>query len=166
MLYFSIGSRSFYDDRIHCTWPADAVPITAAEHQALLAGLNAGMSVALDAEGHPVATDTSSLPIRREGCWRRLEADMHHYIFVTNGYPQPSQITLQAIYADPSSAEAQRAAVRAIFDWVRGCVLAHYYGKKAEILASDIPENVAWNFSAACDSAAPGYTLAQIMQLA
>lgn len=100
----------------------------------------------------------------REKIWRRLEADMHQYIFVTHDYPQPTQIMLQAIYSDPDSSEAQRAACKAIFDWVKRYVLHYYYTKKAEIMSAKDPEAMTWDFNA-CDQWAPGYSLAKIIQM-
>ncbi len=101
---------------------------------------------------------------RQESAWKRLEAGLHDYIFAVHDYPQPTQITLQAIYADPDSNEAQRAACKAIFDWIRGFVLPYYYAKKAEILESSDPAGVAWDFSS-LDPGAPGHTLAQIITM-
>jgi len=103
--------------------------------------------------------------VDRDAIWRRLEFDMHHYIFVTHDYPQPTQITLQALYSDPDSTAAQRAACKQIFDWIKGVVLKYYYSRKAEILKSADPESVRWDFGAKCDAAAPGTTLAQIISL-
>ncbi len=101
----------------------------------------------------------------RDAICRRLESDMHHYIFVTHDYPQPTQITLQALYSDPDSTADQRAACKQIFDWIKGVVLKYYYSRKAEILKSSDPESVRWDFGAICDAAAPGITLAQIISL-
>jgi hypothetical protein len=101
----------------------------------------------------------------RSKTWRRLEADMHRYIFETRDYPQPTQITLQAIYVDPSSSDAQRAACKEIFDWVKGTVLAYYYEIKLEIMRSEDPEGISWDFIARCDVSAPFHTLAKIIQM-
>ncbi len=50
------------------------------------------------------------LPAIREKTWRRLEADLHRDIFVTRDYPEPTQISLRAIYNDPDCNAAQRTA--------------------------------------------------------
>ena len=113
-------------------------------------------------DGNSWVQDISAL---REKTWRRLEADMHHHIFVTHDYPTPTQITLQALFGDPSSNEAVRLACREIFEWVKKSVLPYYYTKKSEILASDTPELVEWDFPKNCDENAPGYTLKQIIDL-
>lgn len=107
----------------------------------------------------------SDLGALRGVTWRRLEADMHNYIFTVQDYPQPTQITLQAIYADPESNAGQRAACKSIFDWIKNTVLLYYYTKKMEILSSAAPEGVAWDFPANCDAAAPGLSLAQILTM-
>jgi hypothetical protein len=107
----------------------------------------------------------SDLAAMRGATWRRLEADMHNYIFTVQDYPQPTQITLQAIYADPESNAGQRAACKSIFNWIKSAVLPYYYTKKIEILSSQAPEGVSWDFPANCDGSAPGLTLAQILQM-
>ncbi len=104
------------------------------------------------------------LPGLRQATWRRLEEDLHRYIFETRDYPQPTQITLQALYGDPDSTPAMRAAIKQIFDWVKS-VLSYYYDRKAKILSADDPEAVGWDFAKACDATAPGHTLADILQL-
>ena len=108
---------------------------------------------------------THAWVVDREAICRRLESDMHHYIFVTHDYPQPTQITLQAMYSDPDGSAAQRAACKQVFDWIKGVVLPYYYARKADILGSADPEAVRWDFAANCDAAAPVTTLAQIISL-
>ncbi|OGC76291.1 hypothetical protein A2619_05750 [candidate division WWE3 bacterium RIFOXYD1_FULL_39_9] len=109
----------------------------------------------------------SEIPIgkRRENAWKRLEFNMHSYIFVACDFPQPTQITLQAIFVDPDSNNQQRAACKSIFDWIKNTVLLYYYTKKIEIMTSENPESVTWNFPANCNSSAPKITLAQILRM-
>lgn len=55
-LFYSPSSGGFYDDAIHSTVPADAVPITAAAHAALMAYQASGRKITFDAaKGKPVA---------------------------------------------------------------------------------------------------------------
>ena len=102
---------------------------------------------------------------RRAARCQQLESDLHHYIFDVHDYPVPTQITLQALYADPDSSPPARAACKQIFDWVKS-VLGYYYGIKAQVLAAGNPDEITWDFAVACDAAAPGLSLAQVMQLA
>ena len=106
------------------------------------------------------------LPSAKEAACKRLQADLHKYILVTRDYPSETQGTLQAIYADPISSQAQKDACLAVFHWIRLIALPYYYGKKTEILESDDPGSIQWNFEENCDAAAPGHTLRQIIERA
>ena len=56
-LFYSASSRGFYDDAIHSSMPADAVPITSQVRQALLEAQSAGKQIEPDGNGFPIAVD-------------------------------------------------------------------------------------------------------------
>lgn len=57
-MFYSKQTGGFYDSAIHGdNIPADAVEITSAEHEALLAGQSSGRIIAADADGRPVLQD-------------------------------------------------------------------------------------------------------------
>lgn len=60
-LFYSGAARGFYDDAIHSTMPADAVPITEQVWQAMLAAQSDGKQIEPDANGYPVAVDPPPL---------------------------------------------------------------------------------------------------------
>ena len=55
-VYYSATTRSFYDDRLVAKPPSDAVPVTDAEHVALMTAQATGMVITPDATGAPQAT--------------------------------------------------------------------------------------------------------------
>lgn len=59
MLFYSANTGGFYDTAIHGNnIPADAVEITADEHQALIEGQSSGKVIVADDAGRPVLADT------------------------------------------------------------------------------------------------------------
>ena len=54
-MFYSKSTGGFYSTEIHGTAiPADAVPITDAEHQTLLAGQSTGQIITTDTSGNPI----------------------------------------------------------------------------------------------------------------
>ena len=101
----------------------------------------------------------------KEISWRKLEADLHNYIFSVHDYPIPTQTTLISIFGDPESNESQRNECKKIFDWIKTIVLPYYYSKKKEILESETPDLIRWDFNGACGEYAPRTTLYHIFTL-
>ncbi len=56
-LFYSASTRGFYDDALHASLPADAVPITDAQRANLLAAQSEGKVIEADVNGLPVAVD-------------------------------------------------------------------------------------------------------------
>lgn len=57
-MYYSKQTNGFYDREIHGDKiPADAVEITAEEHQAIIDGQSQGKLIQVDASGHPILVD-------------------------------------------------------------------------------------------------------------
>jgi hypothetical protein len=54
-IFYSASVGGFLDSEIHSILPADAVPLTAKEHGALLAAQRVGKVIQSDARGNPVA---------------------------------------------------------------------------------------------------------------
>lgn len=54
-LYFSASTQGFYHSDIHKQMPGDVVPISKAEHDALLAAQSEGAQIIAGADGKPVA---------------------------------------------------------------------------------------------------------------
>ncbi|WP_277981528.1 hypothetical protein [Sphingomonas phyllosphaerae] len=54
-LHYSAAANAFFDARLHDPLPDDAVPVTAAEHQALLAAQAAGKVIRPGDDGAPTA---------------------------------------------------------------------------------------------------------------
>ena len=54
-MFYSKSTGGFYDTEIHgAAIPSDAVTITEAQHQALLAGQSSGQVITADANGNPI----------------------------------------------------------------------------------------------------------------
>lgn len=56
-IFYSASARGFYVTGLNDDIPSDAVLITFAEHQSLMAGQAAGQEIAPDANGFPVLVD-------------------------------------------------------------------------------------------------------------
>lgn len=54
-LFYSASAGGFLDDAIHSTIPADARPVTAEAHKALIAAACSGSVITADANGYPQA---------------------------------------------------------------------------------------------------------------
>lgn len=164
MKYYSPTTFGFYDDKIPADIPADAVELTAAEYVVLMDAMSDGRGIVMRDDGVPMP---GKIPIDAVRSRRAtdLENDLHRYIFRMHGYPVPTQMTLQALYADPDTPEACRAACRSVFGWIKGTVLPYYYERKAAIMAVDDPGTVSWDFAGQCDASAPGVTLAGALAL-
>lgn len=62
MIYYAKSTGGFYDTAINGdNIPADAVDITADQHQALLSAQSNGKVITADANGNPIAVDPASL---------------------------------------------------------------------------------------------------------
>ena len=101
----------------------------------------------------------------REIFLKKLEADLHNYIFSVHDYPIATQTTLISIFGDPESTESQKNECKKIFDWIKTVILPYYYSKKKEVLESETPDLISWDFNSACDEYAPGTTLYHIFTL-
>lgn len=64
-MFYSPTSGGFYVPGLHASIPDDAIAITAAEHQALLAGQAAGSVITADADGRPRLTSAPA-PTREQ----------------------------------------------------------------------------------------------------
>lgn len=60
-LFYSPAQGGFFDDTLHGEMPADARPITAATHAALLAAQAAGQRIIAGPDGDPIAVDPETL---------------------------------------------------------------------------------------------------------
>lgn len=56
-IYYSADRRGFFDDELHPSLPADAVPITAEQHGAMLHGQSAGQIIQPNSNGGPELVD-------------------------------------------------------------------------------------------------------------
>ena len=61
-LYFSASIGGFLDDAIHASIPADARPVAAEAHAALIASASSGSIIVPDANGDPVAIPAPAPP--------------------------------------------------------------------------------------------------------
>lgn len=73
MILYSSSARGFFHVGIHSAdqIPADAVPVTDEEHEALLAGQSAGKQIEPDENGHPVLVDPHAGPAVPRAVTRR-----------------------------------------------------------------------------------------------
>ena len=103
--------------------------------------------------GHP------SLSERRNAIAGALNKDVGAYVY--GHYDAGTQQTFQALLAIDTVPDTVKAAIKSIFPWIQGC-LGYYYAQKAEILASDTPEMVTWDFSQ-FDVSKPDVTLSSLL---
>jgi len=103
--------------------------------------------------GHP------SLSERRNAIAGALNKDVGAYVY--GHYDAGTQQTFQALLAMDTVPDTVKAAIKSIFPWIQGC-LGYYYAQKAEILASDTPEMVTWDFSQ-FDVSKPDVTLSSLL---
>ena len=89
-----------------------------------------------------------------------LNQDVGAYIH--NHYDSGTQQTFQAMLSIEGFPEATKTEIKTIFPWIQSC-LGYYYTKKAEVLASDTPELIVWDFST-FDASEPHVSLEALMQ--
>lgn len=85
-----------------------------------------------------------------------LNNDLNAYI--CSYYDMGTQQTFQAIYANPGTSETVKTNLSSLFSWILDECLVYYYTKRTEILASDEPELIVWDFSQ-FDNTKPDITL-------
>lgn len=163
MKHYSISTGGFYDDEIHRIIPDDSVALTAEKYSELQSGQAHGKIIRLDSCGQ-LCIDDTTVSNRRIAAERRLESELHQYVFVTHGYPTPTQATLQAIASDPNTPDMIKTCCFSVGRWIQNVVLPYYYAVVAQITESDHPEYVTWDFSKACDGLAPYVSLKEIIQ--
>ena len=103
---------------------------------------------------HAPSLDDRKLSIATE-----LNKDVGEYVY--GYYDAGTQQTFQALLSMDAVPEAIKTAIKSIFPWIQSC-LGYYYGKKTEILASEQPELIAWDF-AQFDAIKPDVSLSAIM---
>jgi len=91
-----------------------------------------------------------------------LNQDVGAYIY--EHYDPGTQQTFQAMLAMDDTPEETKTAIKTVFPWVQAC-LKYYYKNKAEILKSNIPELIVWDFSQ-FDAAKPDVSLGSIVSSA
>ncbi len=120
-LFYSASVGGFFDSDIHATLPGDAVPITAEEHAALLAGQREGKIIQADDRGRPVArapkVPTDMLRahlvdlVKREAAHRiGRVAPMWRQLNDARDLPQATGAAREAIEARHAAIDAIRAA--------------------------------------------------------
>jgi hypothetical protein len=75
---------------------------------------------------------------------KELNQDVGAYVY--DHYDPGTQQTFQAMLAIDEIPEETKTAIKTVFPWVQSC-LGYYYTKKTEILESNTPELVTWDFS-------------------
>jgi len=100
-----------------------------------------------------------SLSERRNAIAEALNKDVGAYVYAH--YDAGTQQTFQALLAMDTVPDVVKTAIKSIFPWIQGC-LGYYYARKAEILASDTPEMVTWDFSQ-FDVSKPDVTLSSLL---
>lgn len=88
-----------------------------------------------------------------------LNQDIGAYVY--GHYDPGTQQTFQAMLAMDDIPEETKTAIKTVFPWVHSC-LGYYYTKKAEILASNTPELIVWDFSQ-FDATKPEVSLSSIV---
>jgi len=101
--------------------------------------------------GVPEPMDTKPL----SSCLSELRQEVSNYI--NSHYDAGTQNSFQVIYMLPTTPAAVKDSLLPVWTWVQS-VLKYYYTKKAEILASETPHLVTWDFSQS-DAADPGAAL-------
>jgi len=120
-IFYSASVGGFLDSDIHSTLPGDAVPITAQDHAALLAGQREGKVIQADGRGYPVAR-TPKVPadtlrahlvdlVKREAAHRiELIAPVWRQLNDARDLPQSTGAAREAIEARHAAIDAIRAA--------------------------------------------------------
>ena len=71
--------------------------------------------------------------------------------YIYSGYKAGTQQSMQAIFADPDTAEATKTLIKSVWSWIRTTgVLPYYYTKKLEIGNAgdtDVLLSICWDFS-------------------
>ena len=88
-----------------------------------------------------------------------LNQDVGAYIH--NHYDSGTQQTFQAMLSIEGFPVATKTEIKTIFPWVQSC-LRYYYTKKTEIMASNTPELIFWEFGQ-FDATKPGVSLGSII---
>jgi len=81
--------------------------------------------------------------------------------YINAHYDQGTQASFQALYVLPSTSDEDKLALLPVWDWI-AAVMAYYYDRKREIMESDNPLSVTWDFSQ-FDSEDPGVSLSDFM---
>jgi hypothetical protein len=89
----------------------------------------------------------------------KLNQDVSAYI--CNHYDIGTQNSLQAVYTNPDTTEANKTLIDNMFAWIKSC-LAYYYTQKTAIITSDKPSTVTWDFSQ-FDASDPDISLEDFM---
>lgn len=75
MIYFSPSAVAFYDSELHSAFPADAREVDPSVYRQLLALQEAGLCIAADADGSPVAIEPPAPPSDEMLALIRMERD-------------------------------------------------------------------------------------------
>lgn len=157
--FYSPSNKGFYDSRIHHEMPDDAIELSDDHYRKLAEGQLLGLSIQYNDGRLDLVAIEPSIPT----VLRMLEGDLHKYIEEIHNYSIPNQATLQALATDPAVPEDIRYQCRSVSRWIQDTVLPYYYKVKADILGSDKPGQVVWNFTNACDLTAPGVILSSVI---
>ena len=140
-LFYSASTPGFFDDQIHATLPADAVPLTDDQHQQLLAAQGEGAAIGVDSDGHPRARVASlTIAQRRAMAARQVKREAARRIEAIA--PIWRQLNDQRAPSDAGAARfAAIDAVRAASDAIEAQIAG---AAKAALVALDIPNHPLW----------------------
>lgn len=140
-IFYSARTPGFFDDQIHETLPADAVPVTDEQHQHLLAAQGAGAAIGADGDGKPRARVAShTIAQRRAIAVRQVKREAARRIEAIS--PVWRQVNDQRAPSDDGAARfAAIDAVRAASDAIEGEIAG---ATRAALVALNVPHHPLW----------------------
>ncbi|WP_311270843.1 hypothetical protein [Sphingobium sp. WCS2017Hpa-17] len=140
-IFYSASTPGFFDDQIHATLPADAVPVTDEQHQQLLTAQSEGAAIGADSDGNPRARAASlTIAQRRATAVRQVKREAARRIEAVA--PMWRQLNDQRAPSDAGAARfAAIDAVRAASDAIEAEIAG---AAKAALVALNIAHHPLW----------------------
>ena len=89
----------------------------------------------------------------------KINQDVNTYIY--NYYDPGTQDSFNGLQARRSTSDAVKDIIDSVYDWIQ-IIMTYYYSKKVEIIASDEPGLITWDFSQ-FDTTKPDVSLSDLV---
>lgn len=163
MYYFSPTTSGFYHFKLHKKIPNDAIEISEEEYNKLMDGQCDGKHIVFLNGKISLQEKIESSEEIKNKIYKTLEYEMKNYLFVIKGYTESTQTSLQIISTNTKFPKKTRDNAKRILEWIIQDVLNYYYTKKEEIMNSDNPIDVKWDFNE-CEKNAPQFSLKNLLK--